>query len=451
VAKSGTGALGAARFSALAFGLSVVLVYVLLRVASGRIAGIIASIAFIFNRSTITVFSYAWSETLFVPLSLACCWIACQASEPLGDRNRWRRFFAPPLLCVTLAAVFYCRYIGLTFSVVLLTSWILSRNRGRFDIVRIAVIALYLALVGLALVRNYLLTGELSGGRRPPSTMGIAEIIQDLGEAILLQVRHEPLPSLVVLLAALAVTHLFRATVVSGDGIGSEGGRRKSIVLLITSSALGASYAVGVVTARSLREFDRIDVRLVTPCVVFLIVMLTVASVRLLTGGVRSRRATAVAALGLATLSLSTIEGIGVYRRAVVSLNQAHSPSLEARKGVTYNSFTFAPKTDSLTGFIENIDADPSAVFVTEDAAAFSFVTRRRSFEFPRNPITDDDISAMNALSDQPGYVFVMRPDSIRRLSLYYGGDWSPVHSRRRFWDGTALVLALPLPTVISL
>jgi hypothetical protein len=195
-----------------------------------------------------------------------------------------------------------------------------------------------------------------------------------------------------------------------------------------------------------MREFDRIDVRLVTPCVLFLIVILTVVCARPLTTNARKRWAIPVAALSASLLCLSAIEGVTVYRRALESLESTHSPALEVRRGITYNSFTFGPHHQESTRFIESIDPDPSAVFVTEDPMAFGFVTGRTAFGFPRGQIRDEVISRINLHSDSPGYLFITKGDSIGRLGEYYGGDWDLLLPNRRFWDGTVLVLALALP-----
>jgi hypothetical protein len=439
-------AVGAARFSTLALSLSVALMYLVLRPAAGRVAGVIGSLVVLLNRSTLTVFSYAWSETLFVPLSLACCWIACRVSEPPGNANRWRRFLPPLLLSVCLAAVFYCRYIGLTYSVVFVTVWIASRDRERFGFGRVVPPVLYLALIGLELARNIRLTGEISGGRRPPPTMGVIENLRDLWGALVLQLQHNAVLSVAVFLVALVVVLLLSAFRTRVDDIIGEGSKRRSMVLLLHSTALCASYAVGLVAARSMREFDRIDVRLVTPCVLFLIVILTVASARLLTADARQRWAIPLAALSLSFLCLSTIDGVKVFRRALESLESTHSPALEVRRGITYNSFTFGPSHQESTRFIESIDPDPSAVFITEDPMAFNFVTGRKTFRFPSGPISDEDISRMNRYSDPRAYLFLTRRDSMGRLADYYGGDWDFLLPNRRFWDGTVLVLVLPLP-----
>jgi len=445
VAKAETPPKGAALFSALALGSSVIMMYLLLRTGAGRVAGVIGTLAFVFNRSTLTVFSFAWSETLFVPLLFMCCWVACLESHPLGERTGWRMSVAPLFLAASLASIFYCRYIGLAFSVVFVTSWALSRDKRHRCTTRVAALGLYLFLVSLLLARNLKLTGNFSGGSRPQSTMSVVENLRDLWAALFLQIRQEVLMSVCVVVAALVAGCLFAAVLSRLKPVVIVDRSRRLKALLVTASTLAGAYCAGLVAVRTLREFDRIDVRLVTPCVVFLILVATLTAFPRPTARLPSGWTLAVSCVALAILGLSISGGIAAYRQALTGLSEHGSPSFEVRPGLLQESFT-GTQHDGLVSLIEGFDTSPSAVFITEDPWEFAFVTGRRSRQFPQLSMTDDHISKMNDLSGTPGYIFLTSPEPIRNIADYYGGSLAPLRHYLRFWDGSALVLALPLP-----
>ncbi len=139
-------------------------------------AGFVVALALAISPSLQLIFMYAWSEAVFVPLSLAA--YLCLHQYLLRDNAEQRRALYSMVILLALAT--YTRYVGIAlFGAAALA--ILVYDHGRLaERLRSAVLATlaYVAFIAPMLIRNFLVADALSGGDR--GTMN-TNLVTDLG------------------------------------------------------------------------------------------------------------------------------------------------------------------------------------------------------------------------------------------------------------------------------
>lgn len=145
----------------------IVSLFLILRIVSltaSTNAGIVVAIALLISPSLQIVFTYAWSEVLFIPLSLAAYLSLQHHLMEDGGRRQLGLYF----MVVLLGLATYTRYVGLAFFSSAALA-LLFYGRGS-PIQRLRTVAaatlLYLAMLAPMLIRNLALSGSLSGGDR---------------------------------------------------------------------------------------------------------------------------------------------------------------------------------------------------------------------------------------------------------------------------------------------
>ena len=146
---------------------------------------------------------YAWSEVLFIPLSLAA-YLSLQ-QYLIGDERVRRRWLYAMVMLLGLAT--YTRYVGLAFFSSAALAMLLYGRGDYFERLRTvaAVTLAYLAFLTPMLFRNLIESGSFSGGERGSPDISVLSDIGTLMWYLYLEFLNLPiLIGVVVFLVALA-------------------------------------------------------------------------------------------------------------------------------------------------------------------------------------------------------------------------------------------------------
>lgn len=190
---------GIALFNFLALLLTMSLVFSILSRTTSTTAGVVAAIAVALSPSIQIAHTYAWSEAVFVPLCL-CSYLLLL--NHLSESGR-RPVLSLSLAVVLLALATYTRYVGIVFFATTGLALLLFARDGLVERVRTAAIATgaYLALLAPMLIRNYLVSGYLSGRGRDFPEWSLLADLKTLSWYLYLEFLN--LPILWALVAAL--------------------------------------------------------------------------------------------------------------------------------------------------------------------------------------------------------------------------------------------------------
>ena len=155
----------------------VVSLLLMLRIASLAVSiavGIVVSVALAISPSLQIVFTYAWSEVLFIPLCLAA--YLCLQHYLMESVSRRQLGLYSMVLLLGLAT--YTRYVGLAFFAAAALTLFLYGRGSRFERLRTVAAAslAYLVILAPMLIRNFAVSGSLSGGDRGTGTNLLSDL-----------------------------------------------------------------------------------------------------------------------------------------------------------------------------------------------------------------------------------------------------------------------------------
>ena len=329
---------GAARLAVLALFVSGLLLSELLVPVVGPTVGLLGTLLFLVAQPTLTVFTYAISEVVMVPMLLFSCWccLRCLEAEDT-DRNTAQAVFLA-LATTGLIGTAYTRYIGAIFGVLLPVTWLLSPDRRRWWRRYAVACAVTLGAMAAWYVRNAAVSGTISGAR-PESQRGVGTNIVDLALALLSQVGRTPAALGVALVAATAIAVLWLRT--PSTPRPSPAARPARLVWL--SAAAGGTYTVGLVMAASVTVIDRLDTRFVTPTFLFLLILLVVAGARAHQTPGRPMGAGVQLAAVVAVLALVAAQGAATFRTATAGWASGDGPMFILSGDDRYYNYTATP------------------------------------------------------------------------------------------------------------
>jgi len=183
--------VGIAVFNVLALIASSYLIVRIASLTASAQAGMVVAIAVIISPSIQIVFTYAWSEALFIPLSLAAYLSLYQYL--FGDERVRQRWLYAMVMFLGLAT--YTRYVGLAFFSSAALAILLYERRDVFKRLRTvaAVTLAYLAFLSPMLLRNLAETGSFSGGDRGSPDISVLSDISTLMWYLYLEFLNLPL------------------------------------------------------------------------------------------------------------------------------------------------------------------------------------------------------------------------------------------------------------------
>lgn len=258
---------GIAVFNVIALIASMYLVVRIASLAASVQAGIVVAIAIAISPSIQIVFTYAWSEVLFIPLCLAA-YLSLQQYLTGDERVRKRWLYA---MIVLLGLATYTRYVGLAFFSSAALAMILY---GRGDLLQrlrtvTAVTVAYLAILAPMLLRNLVQAGSLSGGDRGSPEINVMSDVGTLMWYLYLEFLNLPvLIGAVVFLVALASAMwlLSRHT-----GASKQGSLAHGLPNIIVPFVFAICYMIFLLISRGRQSID-LDSRMLSVAVPFLLI-----------------------------------------------------------------------------------------------------------------------------------------------------------------------------------
>ena len=361
----------AARLSMLLLAISMVLVFLLL--AKSTELGIALLLMSIFGMTIpiLTIYTFAWSETLFVPLMLLAAWSASRYAM-LSQGRQGQRLPTLLILLVALSMLAYTRYIGIVFSLLLPLTFLMSRRDSIDRGLLTATSLFYCLIVGHLLYTNLVMTGHLSGIQRPPSNEGILEVLESLQHVLMVLVPD----NLTMLGAALVVASLLAWLRYQREPSSAVNHQARTIMIMLATS--GIVYLGALITLRSQYRFDNIDVRLFTPAFVAFFCVFA-----LMPWAIAARRKAAIMQLlaGLLVV-IPAAQGYVRLEAAPENWHERHNPGHKHNIQGIYNNFTRDTVNDSRRQLFTEL-MTPGGVLVTNRPIVWEFISGFRSMQKP--------------------------------------------------------------------
>jgi hypothetical protein len=284
-----SGADAALLVALLAYGLVLLLSYLLARNLYDETAALMVVAALLFYEPLAFVADHAWSETLAVSFVLLSLWLLV-----LVMRGRWGVFAGSLLSGIAGGLAFATRYSFAMIVVVVVAGTVvtalMSRDR-KLRTERLVTGTLYavgfLVVAGPVLLHNWLTTHDLLPSYNPATT----GLVENIGRALetlfggylpVGEVPHQAV-ALALCLIALFMLVLFRHRAASGEWLASTFLQQGRYLL----AGWTIAYTALVVYQRSVHHFDELDARLLVPAGITLVIAIVAFAVRALTVGPR--------------------------------------------------------------------------------------------------------------------------------------------------------------------
>lgn len=431
------------------FALSVLIFAVLATQIIGVFGGVLASLFFMLQVPVFAVYTYAWSEVLFVPLVLLAYALATHGYlAPQGDIIKAGRV---PLLAVfavlALIAACYTRYIGLVFALPLLLTIYLSMEKGkRGGYVASMSLLMLLSLLPL-FVRNYLLTGSISGVQRATSDQSFWMNLQALGKVFGLHLLHFDTLQFVALIggSVVAIIHIFRTRKAEQR---SHAAYKHEIGAITLPLIWLVSYFGALVFLSTWKAFDPIDTRLVSIGFPFLLLSEL--------GLMRHLGRTEKYKMVLLPLAIWVVfqagYGLTVYKETLRSWLENGEPMFLASDGVHYNSFTANPRFQVFHDLFRSLKAhysSPTIYFDGGKPMLLHHFTAANVKIIPEN-VNAEMLEKMAREAEGQGVLLISTNEMRNAIQAIRKEYVSSIIELPEFRNYGVQVFALPLPEVAS-
>lgn len=384
-----------------------------------------------------TVYHYAWSESLFITLALLQIWLLVLWFDSPINKGRAYSYLIIATSTVVLTALFYTRYLGISFLPLLTLPLIFSKSKNTYKFLWLASTACYISLISGWLWRNNSLTGTFSGAVRSPSTVSLLDNISNVVNAYSIM-----FPSHIIshLLSGLLTTFIILRLRNKTTPIPAQGSSLLGIVTVIISMA---SYLAALILLRTWQEFDSIDIRLISPSVPFFICGLVIFGFSCF----RQSSTSATVGLFLVIWILSTIgiEGGRVYIDSRIQVSNHKNFLFQESPSQFYNNFSALAHDDLLFHIISRLDKNNQAIFVVEQAKIAAIIHISLGKKAKLLPTTIDDVSVKKLNQLGHGFLILTEPQGLQQ---YYQQYFNQLSIHPEYLDEGFLVVDLPLPTI---
>lgn len=430
--------------------------FLLLRRATNHYVALLATGVFLIATPTLTVFSYLWSEPLFITLLLISCWSWLHCIETTHLETPKQPLTYLVILSTALAGLFLCRYLGIVLAPLLPLAWLLSKHRKKQLFNYILAYSWYLLLTLPWLARNYYLLGDITGGNtfgahidaRPGPIADLLENLKDLASATLTLVPIETNSYFVLILGVallMILRHYLPPTSLANDD------RRYAQRLILISTISLLCYLIGSLILLRVALFF-IEARFISIIVPLLIIICFTICYKLWYEF--SRTLLNKLAFGGITLLLLMItsQGITTYQTTLSNWQTYGQPGFLATKKIDGKNEVFGnaniPLAKNIIKFTGiHLDEQKHRIFITERPHIFKFSTGLEARQFPTE-ITTEVIQQINFYG-KDGFLFLTEPASLQHLINYYGTDI--VQSLKTdYLPYKLFIIPLPLPEKIS-
>ncbi len=424
--------------------ISATLIFLIAFRLSRPTAALMASLTFVLLATSLAVYTYVWSEALFMPLSIAA-FSATLIFLTHAETSAGSKMTAVYLLLAVLfaSAAFLTRYIGAVFVLLVVASAFLARGTALTRLYRGATAAILAAACTMPLLyRNLTLTGHISGSIRPPSHTSLTTNLADLGSALFTNLIGSPWLALVVILGLGVAAVSYRQP--SPEGTPSVRSLDRATAW---AAAWAVAYLVTLALLRSWKSFDPIDTRLIAPATPFVVIAVTALAVRAGRSAGSLPLRGAVLAPFIVWGAALVYSGVTITAHATEAWKARFAPGFIAHGAYTYTNFTANPQltaTKKLTDTL--LKHDPEAILLYHHPILLHFISGAPVRAVPKAKLTAEDIRRINKVGPH-GYLAVLDNTAHDALVQLYGKDIERLNMVVRF-TGTPLGLVqLPLPT----
>ena len=433
--------------SSLSLAASGVLLFLIARYAMASVYALLLALVFLLHTSTLTIHSYMWSEGIFVALmlgSLLCALKARGHFRSSADREGWL-FLMASVGLVVLAA--HARYIGAAFLIFPLTSAYYSDSRPRTRLVRsVAVSAGYgLSMLPL-LIRNYWLTGHLSGIGRPNSGKALTENLADLAAALKYQFLDFA-PTATVMLVAVVLLILVLA-VLDYKTRDNRTVIEKDVSTGLILYAVGGicSYYTLLIALRTWKTFDSIDTRLVSPGVVLGLLFLFAINIRFSRNYPDWKKRVVILLPILLFSTLSTAKG---YLKLMESHNAWRvigSPVFIASRSMVYSNFNNARLKNKFQKARRSLAGENQSLVVYSDRPRIlAYLMDQPVYRMPYGRLDNDRVAILNE-KGKNGVIVIMTRSGFFTMYKAYGRRLEGLNIGKELKLRGLMVIRLPLP-----
>ncbi|THB68369.1 MAG: hypothetical protein D6B27_02755 [Gammaproteobacteria bacterium] len=305
--------------------IAVTLIFLTLRIHFEWHISSLLSLSFIFSLPLLTIFTFAWSETLFIALLAASIYIA------ISMFNSPKLFAIKLSLLFALAALlFYTRYIGICFISIPLLVQIIQRKKitAKLIILNLALLAVYSIVVGALMYSNFQYTNSITGAIRPESKNGFFQNLLFALDAFKITVPE----NIITLLIATIISIVFSYALTQKNNASNTPSEIPMLKPIIFSAILSTIYLLTVLISGAIKTFDQIDIRLISPSFILLLLALAL-TLKLNSSKIYSL---CLKTFSVLTLVLLAINGLTTFIETQNNWSKGNQPMLKKTTKLYY-------------------------------------------------------------------------------------------------------------------
>ncbi|EIJ41320.1 hypothetical protein BegalDRAFT_0400 [Beggiatoa alba B18LD] len=153
-----------AQLSILLLLISVLFCFLFFKKLGGYWLATLGTALFLTASSTVVIFTYAWSETLFTAFVVLACWSIIYCIESAQKEATLAHLFYLCILTLCVIGMFYTRYAGIWLGILIPATWWVLPNKRKWLITYLIAGLVSAAAIGYLMWQNYILVGDISGG-----------------------------------------------------------------------------------------------------------------------------------------------------------------------------------------------------------------------------------------------------------------------------------------------
>jgi len=371
--------------------LTILFIYLTLKNFLNWYIALTSALALCISIPIITIYSFVWSETLFIPLLIIASWSSIQyLKNDIQDDSR--KYIYLLTLSISILSIAFTRYIGIIYFLLLPVTYIISKRKNR-DLLWMAVASgVYGLCVGSFLFNNYSKTGFISGAYRPPSNKTVFDNINDLLAAAYTLVPDSIMALIIIFIISLLISLLYIKFVIkNNEKIPPD--NFKSIIILTFIFLL---YVTALVTLRTVRFFDDLDVRLLVPIFPVLWALLFIL---LSTLSNKNRLNIIICTPVIFLIIAFPVAGYKQFLTTMDNWGKTGNPELTGKGELAYMNYTFNHQLNEIPKILTPLVGSES-VLITNRPMAFKFITGIPSVQLPHK-IDLEKIRAINRLPEK--------------------------------------------------
>jgi hypothetical protein len=390
----------------------------------------------LFHTPIITVYTYAWSETLFLPLLMTAYFFTMQYKKCQDIK-----YLSFSILA--LIASCYTRYVGILFLLPLILMLLSGKEVLRKKIMTSALVCTItlLALAPLYLWIFYFKRSSMAPREKSPDDFftNLATVGDLLGQH-LLGISSWYACGVIIVLVMAGMLFFVKKREKNSDIANVD-----YLFGIVWPLIWAIIYLLILVVLRTWKDFDVLDTRLICPAIIFIVLALA-GSIKLASQHMHNASVKWIlVSWGVGLLIL----GISSYSIALNGWRNQTSPSFKMNDQAEYSNFTAHPGFLWMVDLYDKIklltkNENPIIVFDGSGSMIFKHLTNAKVKWLPSD-LNDPLIDKINKKGD--GVVIAMTPAGMATLTSYYGSNVHDMSALPELMQYGILVIKLPLPT----